>query len=242
LGSVEFETADAGIVLEFQAYSEQATKMQLASIDPSDAVTITAPSATLPFLYRNWGLDRAGNTFVVQNADQVNTQWWLELRTAGGEQTRFQGPPGFAQYAALSSNKQALFIVHFVKPSSTVYSLVYPPDESTVPVALLSVGAQVSLIANQPGGPGVLIGTGNAPFGEQCPTELATGCDSEVYALSDGLTAARPLPIGFKNARWAPDGSGVIGNLADHVAYVSAATPDPPRVLGRGDFVLPAHW
>jgi len=243
LGSVEFETADAGIVLEFQAHSEQGTKMQLASIDPSEAVTITAPPATLPVLHRNWGTDSAGNTFVVQNAEQAGAEWWLQLRAASGGQTRVQGLPGFAQYAGLSGDEQALFIVHFAKPSSTVYSLVYPPDNSTVPVALLSGSTPINLIANQPGGAGVVIGMGVSSFGEQCPSELDTGCDGEVYAISDGRTAAQPLPAGFKNVRWTPDGSGLIGNIADgSVAYVSAAVPGHPRVLGRGGFVLPARW
>jgi hypothetical protein len=88
-----------------------------------------------------------------------------------------------------------------------------------------------------------LLGTGDASFGESCPSELDSGCDSEVYALSDGLTAARPLPTGFKNVQWTPDGAAVIGNLADgRVTYVSATAPVQPRVLGRGGFVLPRHW
>lgn len=243
LGSVEFETADSAIVSEFRVRSMDATKMQLASIEPSEAVTITAPPATLPVLYRNWGLDSSGNTFVVENADQANAEWWLQLNAASGSSTRVRGPSGFAQYAGLSGDQRALFIVHFAKPSTTVYSLVFPPDESTMPTALLSSTAPVNLVANQPGGAGVLIGMGDVSFGESCPSDLDTGCDSELYAISDGLTAARPLPAGLKNVRWTPDGSAVIGNVADdRVAYLSAAAPDQPRVLGRGRFVLPTQW
>jgi len=98
-------------------------------------------------------------------------------------------------------------------------------------------------VANQPGGTGVLIGTGDVSFGESCPSARETGCDSELYAISDGLTAARPLPAGFTNVQWTPDGAAVIGNFADgRVAYLSAAALDQPKVLGRGSFVLPPQW
>jgi hypothetical protein len=95
----------------------------------------------------------------------------------------------------------------------------------------------------QPGGPGVVIGTGGSIVGEPCPLDLSSDCASIVYSISDGLSAAVALPAELSSVAWAPDGAGLIGILRDSVVYIAKDTPSEPKKLAAGaSFVLPAHW
>jgi hypothetical protein len=243
VGEFEWPSADSEIVVEYQALGSP-LRMALASIQASDVdtVTATAPPALNPVLARVWGIDAEGRAFMTANPELTGDPWWLVVGTEPAPLSRHRGPVGFAQAALLSGDQQTLFVVSFFNLKKTLHALEYPPTEPLVSVALFSSDEYIGPILPQPGGPGVVIGTGPT-WVTECAAPLTDGCNSIAYSVSDGKSAARPLPAEFQNPRWTPDGAGIIGNLSDgRVVYINPAKPEQLTPLGRGRFVLPARW
>jgi hypothetical protein len=244
LGDVVWRDAESVIVSEFDASVQTGSlKMHLVETQPVDPAEIAVPIADLPVLYRNWGVLSDGSAFLLANPDDPSTDPWHVLFEATNPNNQdVTGTLGFAQYAVASGDESALFVVSLSKPTSTLYAVGFPLD-SAPPKALLTSSMKIGVLWPQPGGPGVVIGTGGSIIGEPCPLDLSSDCASIVYSISDGLSAAVSLPAGLSSAVWAPDGAGVIGILGDSVVYIPKDTPSAPKKLATGtSFVLPAHW
>ena len=244
LGDVVWRDAESVIVSEFDASVQGGSlKMQLVETQPVDPGEVVVPNPDLPVLYRNWGVLSDGSVFLLANPEDPSTDpWHVSFQATSPNNLYVTGALGFAQYAVASGDESVLFVLSFSKPTSTVYALGFPLG-SAPPQTLFTSSKKIGVLSPQPGGSGVVIGTGGEIPGEPCPLDLSSDCASIVYYISDGRSVAVALPTGLSSVAWAPDGAGVIGILGDSVVYIAKDTPSEPKKLATGaSFVLPTHW
>jgi hypothetical protein len=257
LSADDWLTKDAPIVLERtftpRDRPDSPALMQLAMIQPQDSMALTDSDWGYDYVKphsRNWGLLADGNVFLVNNdpADRVVSRPWKV--SFGKPRPTFSevfGPVGFAQYAVASGDEQALFIVSSSKPAtSEVYVVSFPLEASTVPRQIFtSTPLQVSIVAPEPRGPGVLIGVAETGLiGPSCWLAGDDVCRTTKYYFSDRISGTAPLPSGFFGARWTPDASGFVGYLGNDLVYVDKTQPGVAHRLGTtlSEFVLPETW